>query len=281
MATSQITLDLKCLVSGGPDGSKTYALVKTRDVFVLVQALIPADAPHLLRWEYVTAGWSFRESYNLNGDTPSCIMNKAGELIAMGSWSDIRLSTNKTRRGLVYNPHNPLPLVERRWTSNALWMAVDVATDINNYESEWAQLMIDTGADDGSALEVALTGSQLLIRRLHSTGFSTRELVGLSGWTLPRPLDSESTARLQYSDQFLYIFTTYGTYGADDTSLVRIPFNPNSTFSGQILAGPPTGTTPIDISSALNKCNWREGFSTAASDNKFYLFCNVRNVGKQ
>ncbi|KAF9948653.1 hypothetical protein BGZ72_009446, partial [Mortierella alpina] len=152
-------------------------------------------------------------------------------------------------------------------------MEVNPAADINNYEREWTQLMIDTGADGSSALEIALTRSQILIRQLKAIGFSSRQLAGLGGWNLPSPLKDASTAQLQYSNKSLFVFTSYG---ADDTSLVRIPFNPNSTFSSPILAGLPTGTTSIDISSALDKCSWESGYYTAVSGDKFYLLCQGR-----
>ncbi len=63
-------------------------------------------------------------------------------------------------------------------------MEVNVSANINNTETEKAQLMIDTGADDNSAMEIALTASNLLIRRLHAPGSNTRELVGMGGWAL-------------------------------------------------------------------------------------------------
>ncbi|KAF9936782.1 hypothetical protein BGZ67_002001 [Mortierella alpina] len=273
-SSAQIILDLKCLAFGGPDGSKAYALVEYGGTYVLIQAQVPAADPRLLTWDFVTAGWSLPTSYYLNGVTASCscIINKAGELIAMRSWS------TAIHRGLVYNPFNPLPQVEGRFTSNALWMEVNVASSVNNTEGEKDQIMIDTGAEDNSAMEIALTGSHVLIRRLHATGFTTRELVSLGGWALPRPLAQEHIAQVRYSSNFVYILTNYEAYGAADTSLVRIPLNPNATFSSQLLTGPPTGTTAIDISSSISKCSWNMEFFTAASDNKFYLLCQ-RDVG--
>ncbi|KAF9964221.1 hypothetical protein BGZ70_006778 [Mortierella alpina] len=258
-STTRFKLDLKCLVFGGPDGNKAYALVD-RAAPVLVQALIPASDPRLLTWSFITAGWSIADSSYLDGDTASCIMNKAGEVIALGSWEDVRGPDHHYSRGFVYNPYNPLPEVERRFTSNALWMQLNMAANINNTESEWSQIIIDTGADDNSAREVALTGTHLLIRKLHATGSTTRELVGLGGWTL-------------YSDNFLYIFTAYGNFGFAATTLVRIPFSPNATIPSQLLAGPPTGTTSIDTSSTNYNCSWDKTFLTAALDDKFYLLC--------
>ncbi|KAF9270903.1 hypothetical protein BGZ68_004648, partial [Mortierella alpina] len=108
-------------------------------------------------------------------------MNKAGELMAMGSWSGIQAPDIRTRRGFVYYPNTPS--VGGQDTSSALWMEINVAANIDNSEKEWAQLMIDTGADDSSAMEVVLTGSHLLIRRLQATE-NGRELVGLGGWAL-------------------------------------------------------------------------------------------------
>ncbi|KAF9273203.1 hypothetical protein BGZ68_001727, partial [Mortierella alpina] len=267
-SSTRILLDLKCLVFGGPDPTKAYALVNNGNTPVLVQALTEATGTRSFTWDFVTAGWIFQKSYDLQGNTASCFMNKAGELIALGSWSGIQAPDNRTRRGLVYNPYNPLPSVGGRATSNALWMEINVAANIDNSVKEWAQLMIDTGADS-SAMEVVLTGSHLLIRRLQAMGDS-RELVGLGGWALPRPLDDASTVQLQHSNNSLYIFSAYG---ANDTSLMRIPFNPSATFTSQISTGPPTGTVAIDISSSNNKCEWNMGFNTAAWENKFYLLC--------
>ncbi|KAF9948654.1 hypothetical protein BGZ72_009447 [Mortierella alpina] len=266
-----VGLDLKCLVLSGPNGNNAYAVVKSEGTHVLVKAVIPAADPQLLKWDFVTAAWSFQESYDLSGGSASCIRNKAGELIAMGPWTGIQTYDTHTRRGFVYNPYNPLPLVEGRETSNALWMAVDVATNINNYENEWAQLVIDTDEDDSSALEVVLTRSQISFRNLRASE-QVRELVGLGGWMLPRPLLDTSTAQLQYSNNSLFVFTAYG---ANDTSLMRIPFDPKSTPSSQNLTELPTGTMPIDISSTVNKCNWSDGYATALSNNKFYILCQL------
>ncbi|KAF9936783.1 hypothetical protein BGZ67_002002 [Mortierella alpina] len=207
-------------------------------------------------------------------DLKCLVLGGSDEAMAYGlRESNLR---TKSRRGLVYNPYNPLPRVEGRLTSNALWMEVNVAANINNTESERAQLMIDTGADDNSAMEIALTGSHLLVRHLHVTAFTTRELVGLGGWTLSRPLDDASTAQLQFYNNTLYVFSANG---ANDTSLAKMPFNPNSSIPNQLLPGPPTGTTSIDISSTATKCNWSSGYSTAVSHGKFYLLCQKIELG--
>ncbi len=181
---TKITLQLQCLTFDPLNGSKAYALATHENAYILVQAVIPAADPHLFRWNFVSADWSLEKSHYLRGNAASCIMNRAGDLVAMESWNETRASDTLSRRGLVYNPHNPLPLVEGRNTSNALWMEVNVAANIGNFGDEMAQLMIDTGADDNSAMEIALTASHLLIRRLHAPGSKTRELVGLGGWTL-------------------------------------------------------------------------------------------------
>ncbi|KAF9936784.1 hypothetical protein BGZ67_002003 [Mortierella alpina] len=266
-----------CLVFDASNGSKAYALVKNTLVPILVQAVIPAADPQSFNWEFVSAGWPFQESYHLEGSTASCIMNKAGELIAMGSWSGDQPSSTKVRRGLVYNPYNPLPIVEGRQTSNALWMEINTPANINNTENEKAQLMIDTGTLGNSAIEIALTRSHLLVRSVLATGSTLREMAGLGGWTLPRPLNDASTAQLKHSNNLLYVFSANG---ANDTSLVRIPFNPRSTTPGQIFPGLPKETTSIDISTA-SKCNWSSGYSTAVSDNKFYLLCKEKASGTQ
>ncbi|KAF9571632.1 hypothetical protein EC968_000372 [Mortierella alpina] len=263
-----LTLDLKCLVFDVANGSQAYALVKTQNIPVpfLIQAIIPAADPQSSTWKFVSAGWPLQGSYDVFRDTASCIMNKAGELIAIDTWKGVQNSDTRTFRGLVYNPYNPLPLVEGRQTSNALWMGIDKADNIDDTARERAQLIIDTGADDNSTMEVALTGTQLLVRRLYATGSNTRELVGLGGWALPRPLDDASNTQVQYSNNSLYVFSAYG---GNDTSLARIPFNPSSTIPSQA----PIGTTPIDISSTANRCNWSKAYFTAVSGNKFYLLC--------
>ncbi|KAF9273202.1 hypothetical protein BGZ68_001726 [Mortierella alpina] len=272
--TDEINLQIKCLVFDPSNKSKAYALVDIRKVHILVEALIPATDPQAFTWKFVSAGWSFQESYTLEGTAASCIMNNAGELIAMGSWSGSGNQTSylPSRHGLVYNPYNPLPLIEGRQTSNALWMEVNAAGNINQNEREKAQLMIDLGTYDNSAMEIALTGSRLSIRRLQASGGTLRELTEQGGWMLPRPLDDASTAQIQYSNNSLYLFSTYG---ANDASLVRIPFNPNSTIPSQV----PIGTTPIDISSTTNKCSWNSGYSTAVSGHMFYLYCQRTEVG--
>ena len=178
------SLDLKCLAFGGPNGTSAYGLVKTLDVPVVVQAHMSSTDYPILSWSFVTAGWIFQQSYELDGNTTSCVLNKPGELLAMAPWSGNLAPSNRFRRGLVYNPYNPLPIVEGRRTSNALWMEVNPAANIDNYEREWTQLMIDTGADGNSALEIALTRSQILIRQLKAIGFSSRQLAGLGGWNL-------------------------------------------------------------------------------------------------
>ncbi|KAF9571633.1 hypothetical protein EC968_000373 [Mortierella alpina] len=271
----ELNLDLKCLVFTGSDGTNAYGLVKARDVYfrdviVLVQAIIPADDPQLLKWDFVTAAWSFQESHDLQGDTASCVINKAGELTAVGSWSGIERHDTRTRHGLVYNPFNPLPLVGGLSTSNALWTAVDMPTDTDDkYVSEWAQLMIDIGSDHYSEREIVLTNSQIVFRYSKATT-NNRELINMGAWTLPRALTDASTAQLQYSDNSLYVFITYG---ANDTLLMRIPFNPNSSIPYQLLPELPSGTSSIDIVSTANKCDWSRGYSTAVSDNRFYILC--------
>ncbi|KAF9964222.1 hypothetical protein BGZ70_006779 [Mortierella alpina] len=274
----QVHLDLKCLVPGGSDGTKYYGLVKTRGVHILVHALIPESYPQGVQWEFVTAGWSFQELYDLQGDSASCIMNKAGELIAMGSWSGIQTNDHQTHRGLVYNPFNPLPVLEGKLTSNALWKEVNLATTTTDqYQNEWAQLMINTDLDYNSEREIVLTKSQIVFRYLYLNLIENRrELVNMGAWTLPRPLDDASTAQLQYSNNSLYVFIAHG---ANDTSLMRIPFDPSSLIPNQLLPGLPTGTTSIDISSTANKCTWDRGYSTSVSDNKFYLLCKDLAMG--
>ncbi|CAO3568298.1 unnamed protein product [Mortierella alpina] len=270
-----VHVDLKCLVLSGSDGTKAYGLVKTRNVHILVQALIPAGDPQSVHWEFVTAGWSFQELYDLQGDSASCIMNKAGELIAMGPWTGIQTSNDRDQRGLVYNSFNPLPVLEGKLTSNASWMRVILATTTDKYQSEWAQLMIDTGSDINSEREIALTKSQIVFRYLNVFD-NRRELVNMGAWTLPRPLNDSSTAQLQYSNNSLYVFSAHE---ANDTSLMKIPFNPSSSIPNQLRPELPTGTATIDISSTANKCAWDIGFTTAVSDNKFYLLCQKIEMG--
>ncbi|KAF9937000.1 hypothetical protein BGZ70_006715, partial [Mortierella alpina] len=62
-------------------------------------------------------------------------------------------------------------------------MEVNLATTTDQYQNEWAQLMIDTGSDINSEREIVLTKSQIFFRYLNVIG-NRRELVNMGAWTL-------------------------------------------------------------------------------------------------